>query len=207
MKVVIFGSTGRTGKYLIQFALEEGHEVTAFARNPSSISIHHPRLSVFQGDATKEVEVEKALMGKEAVLSAIGTDLGQTNLRQTAIRNIVMAMQNQTIKRLLGIGGMGILQATAELQIFEKEGFPEEYLPVSKDHNAAYQILENSGIDYTFVCPPMIVDGPKTEQFSTEADYPPKGKFQINTGDLAWFMVSELSENKYIRKRVGISNN
>lgn len=206
MKIVVFGSTGRTGKYLIQFALEKGYEVTAFARNPALVSIHHPRLAVYQGDATKGAEVEKVLIGKDAVLSAIGTDLGQTNLRQTAIRNVVNGMQNHGVKRLIGVGGMGILQANSDLQIFETDGFPEEYVPVSKDHNAAYRILENSGTEFTFVCPPMIVDGPKTEQFITEADYPPTGKFQIYTGDLAWFMVNELTDNQYIKKRVGITN-
>ena len=205
MKLVIFGSTGRTGKYLIQFALEKGYEVTAFARTPSVIPIHHPRLTVFQGDATNESEVEKAVMGKDAVISAIGTDLGKTNLRQVAIHNLISAMQKHKVKRIIAIGGMGILQANSELKIFETTGFPAEFIPVSKDHNAAFEVLENSGTDYTFVCPPMIVEGPITDHFVAAADYPAKGKLEITPGDLAWFMINELTGKQYIGKRVGIA--
>ena len=205
MKLVIFGSTGRTGKHLLKFGLEKGFEVTAFVRNPSVVTIHHPRLTVFQGDVTNESEVDKVMMGKDAVISAIGTDLGQTNLRQVAIRNLVLAMQKHNVKRIIAIGGMGILQSSPELKIFETKGFPEEYIPVSKDHNAAFEVLENSGTDYTFVCAPMIIEGPRTDKFILEPDYPPKGKPEISTGDLAWFMINELTNNRYLGKRVGIS--
>jgi putative NADH-flavin reductase len=206
MKVVIFGSTGRTGKCLIHSALEAGFEVTAFARIPDSVTIRHPRLLLFQGDATVSSSVESAIIGKDAVLSAVGTDLGQTNLRQKAMENMIAAMQKHHIKRIIGIGGMGVLQATNELQIFQTHGFPKEYVPVSQDHNSAYEALNRSGLDFTFVCPPNINDGPKTGNYVVEADYPPKGNFHINTGDLADFMVSELMKREFIGKRVGIAS-
>jgi putative NADH-flavin reductase len=204
MKVVIFGSTGRTGKHLIHSALEAGFDVTAFARIPDSIAIKHPRLAFFQGDATVATAVESAIIGKDAVLSAVGSDLGQTNLRQKAIENMVAAMQKHHVRRIIGIGGMGILQASPKLQIFQTPGFPQEYAPVSQDHNSAFEALHRSGLDFTLVCPPNIIDRPKTENYIVEADYPPKGKFHISTGDLADFMVKELLEPRFIGKRVGI---
>ena len=207
MKVIIFGSTGRTGKYLIQKALESGHEVLAFARIPDSISIKHPRLSVFQGDVTNAAAVDLAIKGQQAVLSAVGTDLGHTNLRQKAMENIVAAMKENNINRVLGIGGMGILQANADMMIYETPGFPPEYVPVSKDHRAAYEVLKASGLDFTFVCPPMIVDAPAMANYITDAEYPPKdGAMQICAGDLAEFMVNELEDNKFVKLRVGIAS-
>lgn len=205
MNVIVFGSTGRTGKYLIEYALEAGHQVTAFARNPDNVHFKHPRLVVFQGDATRADVVEQALKGQEAVLFAVGTDLGETNLRQTSMKNIVEGMQKQGIKRLIGIGGMGILQANESLKIFETPGFPGEYVPVSKDHLAAFEYLQQSGLDFTFVCPPNIPDGPLTGKYVTQDSYPPHGKFLIHTADLADFMIRELNEPKYIGKRVGIT--
>jgi len=206
MRVIIFGSTGRTGKYLIQFALEEGHEVTAFARIPDAISIHHSRLTTFQGDVTREKEVEAAFAaGQDAVLFDVGTDLGQTNLRQTAMKNIIAAMQKYHVKRIVGIGGMGILQASDDKMIFEGADFPEEYVPVSQDHFAAWQSLQKSGLDYSFICPPNIPDGPFTGKYIVQETYPPDGKFLIDTADLAHFMVKELAESKFNRKRVGIT--
>jgi len=206
MKVIIFGSTGRTGRQLIQSAIEEGFEVTAFARIPDSITIHHPRLKVFQGDATREKDVDAALAtGQEAVLFAVGTDLGQTYLRQTSMKNIIAAMQKYHIRRIVGIGGMGILQADENQMIFETKDFPAGYLPVSQDHYAAWQALLRSGLDFTFVCPPTILDGPFTGKYEAKESYPPDGKFLIDTADLAHFMVKELANPQFIGKRVGIT--
>jgi len=205
MKVIIFGSTGQTGKQLLHSALEAGFDVTAFARIPDSITIKHPRLTLFQGDVTVLTAVESAIIGKDAVLSAVGSDLGQTNFRQKAIENMVTAMQKHHIRRIVGIGGMGILQASNDIQIFQTPGFPQEFVPVSEDHNSAYEVLLRSGLDFTFVCPPTISDGPKTDHYLVEADYPPKGTFQITTGNLADFMVKELLEPRFIGKRVGIA--
>jgi hypothetical protein len=206
MKVIIFGSTGRTGRQLVQSALEEGYEVTAFARIPDSITIHHPRLKVFQGDATREKDVDAAMAtGQDAVLFAVGTDLGQTNLRQTSMKNIIAAMQKYQIRRLVGIGGMGILQADENQMIFETKDFPADYIPVSQDHFAAWQALLQSGLDFTFVCPPNILDGPFTGKYEAKETYPPDGKFLIDTTDLAHFMVKELANPQFIGKRVGIT--
>lgn len=205
MNVIVFGSTGRTGKLLLHEALEAGHLVTAFARNPDQVGIKHTRLRLFQGDATRQADVEEALAGQDAVFFAVGTDLGQTNLRQTAMMNIIAGMKKNGVHRLIGIGGMGILQANEEKMIFETPGFPEEYLPVSRDHNAAYNHLMDSGLDFSFFCPPMISDGPKTGHYVTEDSYPPKGRVQITTGDLADAMVKELASPRYSGKRVGIT--
>lgn len=206
MRVIIFGSTGRTGKYLIQYALEFGHEVTAFARLPDAIHFHHPRLRIFQGDATRMNDVEAAFSsGQDAVLFAVGTDLGQTNIRQTTINNIISAMQKYHVSRIVGIGGLGILQASEEKMIFEGLDFPKEYLPVSQDHYAAWQALLRSGLDFTFICPPNIPDGPFTGKYIVQETYPPDGKFLIDTADLAYFMVKELTDRKFSGKRVGIT--
>jgi uncharacterized protein YbjT (DUF2867 family) len=37
MKVLVIGSTGASGKIVVKKLLAQGHEVTAFARNPASI--------------------------------------------------------------------------------------------------------------------------------------------------------------------------
>lgn len=46
MKLIIFGATGRTGIELVSQALDEGHRVTAFARNPKAMNIQHAELMV-----------------------------------------------------------------------------------------------------------------------------------------------------------------
>ncbi len=72
MKLTIFGATGRTGRQLLTQALEAGHEVTAFVRDPSKLGVTHSRLRVMQGDVYDASVVEDATKGQDAVLSALG---------------------------------------------------------------------------------------------------------------------------------------
>jgi len=59
MKLLVFGSTGGTGRELVKQALEQGHEVTAFARSPAKLSdLKHPSLQVVRGDVLDPAAVE-----------------------------------------------------------------------------------------------------------------------------------------------------
>ena len=46
MKLLIFGSTGSIGCQLVKQALEQGHMLTAFARDPVRVDIKHANLQV-----------------------------------------------------------------------------------------------------------------------------------------------------------------
>src|SRR5829696_7242970 len=73
VKVLLIGATGATGQILMREALEQGHEVTALARNPSAVAPEDHRPRVLQGNALDASEVEAAVAGQDAVLSALGT--------------------------------------------------------------------------------------------------------------------------------------
>ena len=75
MKLLVFGASGGTGTRLVQQALEQGHVVTAFARDPSRIRLTHANLRVVRGDVSATDIVETAVAGQDAVLSALGTRL------------------------------------------------------------------------------------------------------------------------------------
>ena len=73
MKLALFGATGGTGRCLIEQALQQEHEVTAFVRNPSALNIRHPKLALVQGDIVDLEKVQAAVAEKDAVLCALGT--------------------------------------------------------------------------------------------------------------------------------------
>ena len=50
MNIVIFGATGGTGQEIVKQALEQGHTVTAFVRNPAKLEHKHTNLKIIQGD-------------------------------------------------------------------------------------------------------------------------------------------------------------
>ena len=59
MKIIIFGASGGTGIEIVKQALEAGHEVTAFVRNPTKVAIQHPKLKLVTGDVMDSAGVEK----------------------------------------------------------------------------------------------------------------------------------------------------
>jgi putative NADH-flavin reductase len=75
MKLLVFGATGGTGRRLVQQALQQGHVVTAFARDPAKIHVTHDNLRVVRGDILDPASVETAVAGQDAVVSALGTRL------------------------------------------------------------------------------------------------------------------------------------
>jgi putative NADH-flavin reductase len=75
MKLLVFGATGGTGIQLVQQALQQGHVVTAFARDPRKIKLTHDNLRVVRGDILQPESVETAMAGQDAALSALGTRL------------------------------------------------------------------------------------------------------------------------------------
>ncbi len=94
MRLLIFGSTGSIGRELVKQALEQGHTVTAFARDPAKLDIKHANLQVVQDDVMDLAAVEKAVQGQEAVLCSLGAGRKGT-IRSEGTRHIIRTMEGE----------------------------------------------------------------------------------------------------------------
>jgi putative NADH-flavin reductase len=72
MKLLILGATGHIGRELVDLALARGHVVTAYVRTPTKIKRRDRGLIVKQGDALEVDRLTEALLGQDAVVSALG---------------------------------------------------------------------------------------------------------------------------------------
>jgi len=208
MKITIFGATGMVGKHLVQQALLSGHSVRAFGRNPfETFSHERPGLELFKGYLFQDDDIEAALENTEAVLSALGGPADAVDkTRSLGMKKIVAAMEKTGVKRIVGVGGMGILNANEHTLVYQTPQFPEKFKAVTMEHFEAYEYLDQSSLDWTFACPPDIVDAEYSGRFKTRKDYPAHGSSTIIAADLAAFMVKEMTECQFVRCRVGISN-
>src|SRR5450759_4592540 len=97
MNIVIFGATGGTGRHIIEQALDQGHKVTAFDRNPAALTLEHPNLSFIEGDVFNQAEVDAAVAGQDgrmAVICVLGVrPTTQAPVCSTGTENIIAAMQ------------------------------------------------------------------------------------------------------------------
>jgi putative NADH-flavin reductase len=69
-QILILGSTGRTGKWLLEEALQRGYAVNVLVRDASKI-LPQTHLTVFEGKPDATADLQKAAKGCEAVLSTL----------------------------------------------------------------------------------------------------------------------------------------
>ncbi len=208
MNIVVFGATGQVGKQLVKQALYNGHHVKAFGRNVfTEFNTEEKNLGLIKGGVFDEGEVLAAVKGCDAVLSALGGSFDGTDKTRTlGIKNIIAQMKKAGVKRIVALGGMGVLNADEDILLLDTENYPKEYLPVGNEHRKVWEYLTNSGLAWTFVCSPDIVNTEATGEFITNANYAPQpNKYKITAGNLALFMLNEISRNNFVNMRVGIS--
>jgi len=208
MKLVIFGSTAGTGRKLVEQALEQGHDVSAFARTPEKIEdLEYPNLRVIQGDVLDSAAVEAAVAGQEAVLCTIGAGARRTTLREDATRNIVQAMDRTGVQRLICQSSLGVGDSRANLGSFTKHVIVGLFLRHAfADHERQEAVIKQSSLKWTIVRPPHLLDTPRTGVY--RHGFPPTDKNikgQISRADVADFMLKQLTDDSYLQSTPGVS--
>ncbi|MGG1617246.1 NAD(P)-dependent oxidoreductase [Paenibacillus sp. NRS-1781] len=210
MNLLLLGATGRVGRFILEYALADGHTVTALVRAPDKLEDYILRygtlLQIVQGDATIAEDVAQALEGGgTAVISALNTD-GTTTL-SVNIRLLIRLMQEQSIPRLITVGTAGILQSRTEsgLYRYESSETRRRSTRAAEEHRRVYERLRDSALDWTIVCPTYLPDGVRTGIYRVEKDLLPEGGTQISTADTADFTYRQLSSTDFLHTRVGIA--
>src|SRR5579859_4945028 len=113
MNILIFGSSVGTGRQLVEQGLAQGHHITAFVRNPGSLTIKDKNLVVVVGDALNPKDVEKAVKRQEVVICALGNKTTNAiwkpnTIISDAVKNIISGMVEEKVKRLLFIASFGV---------------------------------------------------------------------------------------------------
>jgi putative NADH-flavin reductase len=206
VRLFLIGATGRLGGHVLAEALARGHAVTALVRDPARLAIAHPHLRVVAGDVRDAADMAAALGGHDAVVSALGTRRGQASpdVLSEGMAAIASAMAAQGLRRVVAVASAGILQADAVSLRRDRPGYPEAFRRSSAAHLAAYEILRASGLDWTIMAPPELVEGPRDQAIVVQEDYLPDGLRRVAMPALARLMVDELERPRHVRRRVGM---
>lgn len=107
--ILILGSTGRTGRHIVQQALGQGLRVTVLVRNPSKLNglSNHPQLEILKGDVLNFEDVYNAVQGNDAIVSALGRDGKDVTPITRGTENIIAAIQKSTVSRLICLSSFG----------------------------------------------------------------------------------------------------
>ena len=136
MKLTVFGATGGTGQQVVKAALDQGHTVTAFVRDPSRLSIQDPQLEILIGDVFNPEDVAKAIANQDAAICALGggRELKKTTVRATGTEHIIQAMQTQQVNRLIVVTAMGVGESWDTLSTINKVFFATVLSSARSDH-------------------------------------------------------------------------
>ncbi len=206
MRLIIFGSTGSVGRLLVEQALQDKHLVTAFVRNPAKLSVSHSNLSVIQGDVLDYRSVDKAIKNQEGVLCTLGAG-SKGNVRAEGTRNIIRAMENNGVRRLICQSTLGAGDSKGNLNFFWKHiMFGMLLKQAYKDHELQENYVIQSKLDWTIVRPAAFTDGNRTGNY--RHGFGPHEKdltLKISRADVADFILNQVSQNAYLRKTPGQS--
>ena len=139
-------------------ALLDGQQVSVLVRNPAKLTPDRDQVTIFLGDALDAEMVAYSMRECDVVGSALGlADNVEPDALSLATANIVNAMQQNGIQRLVVVAGAGILQdRQGERLRMEAPDFNPAYSPYAVEHRRVYDCLRQSQLDWTLVCPCLL---------------------------------------------------
>ena len=207
MRLLVFGATGGTGLQTVEQALAQGHQVTAFVRQPTALATQHPNLTVVRGDAQDTEAVRKVVPGHDVVISALGTRSGPPMLPDIT-RNILDAMQEHGIRRSLWVSSFGVGDSINQMSWLAQNLIVKGFLRQAiEEKDAQEQIIMASDTDWIIARPGGLTDGPCTGVYRVlgSASKEKVGRPSISRADVADFLLKHLTGDQYICEAVGLT--
>ncbi len=197
-KVVIFGAAGHTGTYITKKMKSEASlETSVFVRNPAKFGdLDLSNVTVIQGDALKYEDVKRAMDGQDVVLCSLEGDV------LTMAKNIVKALDETSVTRIIWITGMGIHHEITGvrgvmLNMLAKQR--PEYI------EAADTIAASKAVTTLLRCP-GIKNGDNTKYFLTKEGEQPAHKDIARAGIAQCMFDMIQDETLGVNESLGITN-
>jgi putative NADH-flavin reductase len=204
MKITVFGASGKTGLLIIFQALNQGHQVTAFARQASRVTIQHKNIRIIEGDILDPVKVREAVEGQDAVLCALGITKNKphTTLSE-GTRNILQVMESCGVKRFICMSSAGILGNDGGF-LFGRIIKPLFLRHVFDDKIRQMEVIRGSNAEWVILRPVGLTDSPKTGSYKVNEGLPTSRT--VPRADVADFMIKLVTNKQYDRKMPALSS-
>jgi putative NADH-flavin reductase len=210
VNILIIGATGGTGRELVKQALERGHRVTALVRNPAKLKIEHPDLQVIKGNVLNYTDVENAVKGNEAVVSALGHKrwFVPTRILSEGTRNILDSMKKNGVRRFVCETSLGVGDSWGKLGLYYTL-FVVPFITYFyfRDKKRQEDLIRENPLDWIIVRPGQLTNGRRRGTYRHGTNL---GNYvltlRISRADVADFMLKQLVDSTYLRRAVAILN-
>ncbi len=208
MKLVILGATGGTGLEIVRQAIERGHSVTALVRSPERLKLFWDRITIKRGDLLDSPQLEGAIKGQDAVLSAFGPRVPISKTDANLLERFAVALTDA-----MAHAGVSRVVVESVAFLFKDSIVPPTYVfgrlffpGIVADASAMEQVFAGSQLDWTMVRPPQLTDKPYTGKYRVREGHLPRFGFKISRADVADFMVKSVENHFASRKIFGVSH-
>ncbi|WP_214795043.1 MULTISPECIES: NAD(P)H-binding protein [unclassified Exiguobacterium] len=200
--IALFGGSGRTGERILERLLERGHTVRLLTRH--SIDANSGVIEMI-GDATDRETVFETVQSSDIVISALGTD--KQDVLSTFTPLVIEAMKQFNVSRVITVGTAGILQAhESDNYRFQTKESKRSMTTAAEDHARAYELLRDSGLAYTVICPTQLINEPSNGEIIVSKEVlGTKHSGPISRDDVADLVMACLTDDEYVGHRVGIT--
>lgn len=218
MQVALIGATGFVGAAVLKELLQRGHNVVALVRDPAKLAAQ-PHLKVVQADVLDAAQVQSAVAGSDAVLSAYNAGWTNPHIYDDFMRGsraIVQGVKAAGVKRYLVVGGAGSLYVNGQ-QLVDAPDFPAAIKPGASAARDMYtELQKDSTLDWTLLSPAVGFHGGsaaqskgRTGQYRTGQDAPlmqADGQpGDISVQDLAVALVDALEQHLHSKQRFTVA--
>jgi putative NADH-flavin reductase len=202
-KLLVLGATGGTGQHVVSQALDVGHEVTAYVRDPAKLAITRERLRVVSGAITADA-LQDAMKGQDVVISTLGRgqSLKSEHVIERCVSPVLSAMKTAGVDRLIFTSAIGVGDAYAEAPLFSKLVIRTLLRDIYPDKLIGENLIRKSDLDWTIVQPAGLTNGPITRQYRAGEHLRHRPIATVSRSDLAHFLLSQVDDRTYVRRIV-----
>jgi len=200
-KIALIGASGQTGQQFLELALAKGYIVKALARNPKSIIQNSPNLEIVSGDVLNYDDVDNIIEGTDIVVSLFGHVKGSQEWLQTdGTKNIIRAMKNHNVGRIISLSGGGLpfpekdkpKFADKLIRTIMKIAVPKILNDAIKHH----EVLQKSDLKWTIVRAPRLTNDQKTGNYRI-GWVGINASTKISRADLADFILTQVEDENF----------
>lgn len=212
MKLTVFGATGGVGREVVTQALDAGHDVRAYVRNPAKLDLAHPNLTVITGELTDREAVQRTVGGADAVISALGPSLDRKATGMPLVdgtRTIVEAMRAEGVERYIGMATPSLRNPrdTRSLLGLVVPFMGRTFLSRAyRELLAMSRLVTDSPLDWTIARFTRPTDDARTG--TVRASYLGRDRIRVSItrADIATFLLDQTTDPRFHRAAPAISN-
>src|SRR4051812_43850427 len=186
MRVAVIGASGRTGRQVVRVLRERGAEVVAVVRDAGRAPQEADEVRV--ADARDATALAQAVANTDAVVSCLGPVRGESaSVMSDSIGALLAAVRAESVRRLVVVTATGwVVDGDDPVSRFLAKPVLGRLIPeVNAGFEATEAAVRGSGLDWTIVRPPRLLDRPGAGRYRVRRDGNVRWGFSIARADLA----------------------